>query len=178
MSAGRTGSLAVGGVFALLIMVFAASIGGAGIKDTNRLVGKAVPEVTGVTMEGDSFDIDDYRGQWLAVNFFASWCVACQQEHPELIAWRAEHLMAGDAELITLVMGDTDKAVREFFAERGGGEWPVLGEAYESYSVTFGVIAVPETFMISPFGLVVGHLTGAVTADQLDGVIEHYSQGT
>lgn len=167
----------MGTVIALMMVLFATNIGGAGRKDPHLLVGKLVPAVEGVTLDGADLSIDDYRGQWVAVNFFASWCVACQQEHPELVAWRADHAVTGDAELVMIVTGDTNAAVREFFAERGGGDWPVLGEEYESYSLDFGVTAVPETFLVAPSGVITAHLTGAITAAQLDNVIERYSTG-
>ncbi|MFQ5556221.1 MAG: TlpA family protein disulfide reductase [Acidimicrobiales bacterium] len=163
---------------ALLVTLLATNIGGIATSAPNPLVGELVPAVSGVTLNGDAFDIDDHRGSWLAVNFFASWCVACRQEHPELVAWRADHSASGDAELLTIVMGDTDEAVRRFFEERGGGDWPVLGEDYWSYSLAFGVTAVPETFMVAPSGMIVAHLTGAVTADELDAVIERHSPAT
>jgi len=178
LSIGRLAAAVSGLVIALFVVLLASNIGGAGRSDPHLLVGKLVPEVQGTTMAGESLDIDTYRGKWVAINFFASWCVACQQEHPELVKWRADHVAKGDAELVMIVMGDTDKAVREFFAERGGGDWPVLGQAYENYSLTFGVTAVPETFMVSPSGLIAAHLTGAVTAEQLDGVLQRYSQGS
>jgi len=174
---GRLGFLALGGVLAVLLVLLATNIGGAGRKDPHLLVGRVVPEVSGITMDGYPVDVDDYRGSWVAINFFASWCVACQQEHPELVKWRAAHQITGDAELLMIVMGDTDKAVREFFDERGGGDWPVLGQAYEGYSLTFGVTAVPETFVVAPNGQIVSHMTGAITAEDLDAVIERYSGG-
>ncbi len=178
LSAGRLGAVAAGGVMALLLVLLGTNIGNAGKPGgPSPLVGQLVPAVSGTTLDGNSFDIDDYRGNWVAINFFASWCVACQQEHPELAAWQAEHAITGDAELVMIVMGDTDKAVRQYLAEQGGAPWPVLGQDYESYSLTFGVTAVPETFLVAPSGLIAAHITGATTAADLNSVIERYSQG-
>jgi len=178
LSAGRLGAVAAGGVMALLLVLLGTNIGNAGKPGgPSPLVGQLVPAVSGTTLADEPFSIDSYRGNWVAINFFASWCVACQQEHPELVAWQAEHAKAGDAELLMIVMGDTDKAVREYLDEQGGAVWPVLGQDYESYSLTFGVTAVPETFMVSPSGLIAAHITGATTAADLDSVIQRYSQG-
>jgi len=163
---------------ALLLVLLATNIGNAGKPGgPSPLIGQLVPAVSGITLDGDAFNIDDYRGNWVAINFFASWCVACQQEHPELVAWQAEHAAAGDAELLMIVMGDTDKAVREYLDEQGGAVWPVLGQDYESYSLTFGVTAVPETFVVAPSGLIAAHIIGGTTAADLDSVIERYSKG-
>jgi len=178
LSAGRLGTVVAGGVMALLLGLLATNIGNAGKPGgPSPLVGQLVPAVNGITLDGDAFNIDSYRGNWVAINFFASWCVACQQEHPELAAWQAQHAAAGDAELLMIIMGDTDKAVREYLAEQGGTSWPVLGQDYESYSLTFGVTAVPETFVVAPSGLIAAHIIGGTTAADLDSVIERYSQG-
>lgn len=139
------------------------------------LVGRVVPDLTGTTLDGGRFDIDDHRGQWVIVNMFATWCVPCQVEHPELVAFDDEHATKGDAQLVSVVFGDDDDSVREFFAERGG-EWPVLGEQYSSLIVDFGSTGVPETFVVAPSGLVVERFLGGVTKDGLNAVIDAYSQ--
>ena len=46
------------------------------------------------------------RDRWVLVNFFASWCVPCRQEHPELRAFQQEHAAKGDVALVSVVYGD------------------------------------------------------------------------
>ncbi len=131
-------------------------------------VGKPAPPIAGMTLAGDVFDLDDQRGRWVVVNFFATWCAGCIQEHPELVAFSERHA-AGDAIVVTVAFDDSPEAVRGFF-ERAGGDWAVLAGDVGSVPVNYGVTAVPETYLVSPAGYVVDKLVGAsgVTADRLD----------
>lgn len=131
-------------------------------------VGNPAPPIKGLTLTGEVFDLDDQRGRWVVVNFFATWCTGCITEHPELVAFSERHA-GGDAIVVTVAFDDSPEAVRGFF-ERAGGDWPVLAGDVGSVPVDYGVTAVPETYLVNPAGYVVDKLVGAsgVTADQLD----------
>lgn len=169
----RIGALIVGFVLIGIIALFA--FGRA--EDTVEVspaVGQLVPRIEGVSLAGEPFDIDDLRGQWVVVNLFATWCVPCQVEHPELVAFSEEHSALGDPSLVSVVFADDDEAVRAFFEERGG-DWPVLGQQYSPVVIEFGATAVPETFLVAPNGLVVERLLGGVTSAELNRIIASYS---
>src|SRR3954465_5996196 len=65
------------------------------------LIGKIAPPLRGQTITdaggGRSFDLDLQRGQWVLVNFFATWCTPCVTEHPELVEFADRHAAADDA---------------------------------------------------------------------------------
>lgn len=169
----RIGALIVGFVLIGIIALFA--FGRA--EDTVEVspaVGQLVPRIEGVSLAGEPFDIDDLRGQWVVVNLFATWCVPCQVEHPELVAFSEEHSALGDPSLVSVVFADDDETVRAFFEERGG-DWPVLGQQYSPVVIEFGATAVPETFLVAPNGLVVERLLGGVTSAELNRIIASYS---
>ncbi len=159
-------ALAVGLGVAVLIALFAWGRPGDRIS-VSPVVGKPVPALEGTTLSGEEFDIDDHRGQWVVINLFATWCVPCQVEHPELVAFDEQHEATGEVQLVSVVFGDRDDEVRAFFTERGG-DWPVLGEAYSSIIVNFGATGVPETFLVAPNGIVVDRVLGGVTQDGLN----------
>jgi cytochrome c biogenesis protein CcmG/thiol:disulfide interchange protein DsbE len=159
---------AVGLVLVGLITLFAVG-SGSDDTDTNDLLGGRVPEVAGATLDGGSYDIDDSRGSWVLVNFFATWCPPCIAEHPELVAFDAWGRETGRAEVVAVVFNDPVENVAAFFAENGGG-WPVLDQP--SLSLEFQVMQVPESFLVSPSGQVVQHVQGEVTADALIDLIE------
>src|SRR3546814_7964023 len=75
--------------------------------------------------------MDDWRGRWVAVNFFASWCTPCIQEHPELVAFDEAHREAGDAAVVSVTYDDRTDDAKEFFAKRGG-DWPVVDDPENS----------------------------------------------
>src|SRR3546814_7865580 len=90
----------------------------------------------------------DWRGRWVAVNFFSSWCTPCIQEHPELVAFDEAHREAGDAAVVSVTYDDRTDDAKEFFAKRGG-DWPVVDDPENSIGVAYGVARVPETFLRS-----------------------------
>jgi cytochrome c biogenesis protein CcmG, thiol:disulfide interchange protein DsbE len=129
------------------------------------------PALTGETLDGGSFDIDDHRGRWVLVNFFATWCQPCVQEHPELVRFEEAHAATGDAAVVSVVYDESDLGrVRDFFVERGG-DWPVLSDGLLP-AVDYGVVKVPESYLVAPNGVVVQKYTGGVTQDMIDGDID------
>ncbi|MGI9594583.1 MAG: TlpA family protein disulfide reductase [Acidimicrobiales bacterium] len=164
----RTISIVVGVTLVGLIALLAFS-GGDDADELTALLGRRTPAVAGTTLGGESYDIDDHRGSWVLVNFFATWCPGCVNEHPELVElerWGAE---TGNLALVSVVFNDPVDRVDEFFAQRGG-TWPVLNSP--SVPVEFQVAQIPETFLVSPSGQVVLHVEGEVKAQELIRFIE------
>lgn len=128
---------------------------------------KPVPAVVGTTLYGQPYNIDQYRGRWVVVNFFATWCVPCRREHPELLSFARRHKQAGDAEVVTVVFQDDPAKVKQFFEEKGG-EWPVITSDEGKIALDFGVTGVPESYLVDPAGIVRARLVGGVTSVGLD----------
>jgi len=130
------------------------------------LVHQVAPALTGTTLSGDQFDLDDHRGQWVLVNFFATWCPPCVQEHPELVRFSERN--RGEVQVVSVAFDDTEiDEVEEFFAERGG-DWPVITGGASGASLDYGVKRLPESFLIDPSGVVAVKINGGVTAAQLE----------
>lgn len=158
----------VGVAVAALVLVFVMSPKGED-EPSSPLIGKLAPELIGSTLSGDDFDIDDHRGQWVVVNFFATWCPPCVQEHPELVSFAERN---GDAvQLVSVAFDDTEVAkVKTFFAENGG-DWPVITGGADGASLDYGVKKLPESFLVDPSGTVAVKINGGVTVAQLEGYI-------
>jgi cytochrome c biogenesis protein CcmG, thiol:disulfide interchange protein DsbE len=174
----RTAPVAVA-VAALLVIALIAVLAGrpaAGERQSRSpLVGQVAPAVSGTTLDGGTVDIDRYRGRWLLVNFFATWCIPCIEEHPELVEFDRRHRGAADAAVLSVVIETPEDEARAFF-ERHGGDWPVVLDPEGRTSLHYGMVKVPETFLVAPSGVVVERLVGGVTADGLDRVIDAYEQ--
>ncbi len=167
----RRVGLVVSAVVAVVLVAFVAVLAtrepATERRASSELIGEVAPSLTGETIDGGSFDIDDHQGRWVVVNFFATWCIPCRQEHPELIRFSEAHAAAGDAVVVSVVYDEYDlDDTREFFAENGG-DWPVLAEGRES-ALDYGVVKVPETYLVAPSGVVVQKYTGGVTQEMID----------
>ena len=182
----------VGLVAAGLIALLATSdADGGGISVSSPLINNAVPPLQGELIwppqsfldaagaqalpgvrigpdEVARFDIDAASPRWVLVNFFASWCVPCEREHPALATWAARHSF--DGALVAVPFGDrTEDAIA--FYERLGGAWPVVDDPDSRWAVEFGVLRPPESFLITPGGVVVARWQGQISADDPDDVI-------
>jgi cytochrome c biogenesis protein CcmG/thiol:disulfide interchange protein DsbE len=135
------------------------------------LLGRAVPAISGTTLDGERLDLASLRGRWVVLNFVASWCVPCRQEHPELVAFDTRHRAVGDGQVLGVVFSDKPADVREFFREQGG-DWPVLEDPQGQIALEFGVRGPPESFVIDPGGVVVAKITGPATAAGLERILE------
>lgn len=166
-------------VFAL-IMLFA--IGGTEDSGSpSGVLGGRVPEIRGMPIDGLAgysvdpagtpivYEIDDHRGDWVLVNFFATWCPPCIAEHPELVeleAWGA----GNDLEIVAVVFNDPNiSGIQQFFGEQGG-KWPVIDEP--RVAVDFQIAQIPESFLVAPSGLVVEHYVGGLDATEVIATVE------
>jgi len=175
---GRIGLLIVAIVAVVvvgLVAVLGTSQPAADRRTNSPLVGKPVPALAGSTINGGHYDIDDQRGRWVVVNFFATWCVPCVQEHPELVAFDKEHKVTGDASVVSVVFSDDPAKARAFFKARGG-DWPVMVDDKGGAALDFGVPKVPESYLITPNGYVAAKITGGVTQQDLDAAIARIEQ--
>jgi cytochrome c biogenesis protein CcmG, thiol:disulfide interchange protein DsbE len=163
-------ALGVGVVMVALVAVFATREPAANTVADSKLIGKLSPEITAQDLSGETVRASRFRGRYLIVNFFASWCVPCRQEHPELLNFTARHASKGDAQVLAVVFNDDVDAASRWF-EENGGDWPVLQDPRGRVALDFGVGKPPETFVVGPDGTVLTRIVGPVTADGLDAIV-------
>ena len=132
------------------------------------LLGKYAPALVSDSVRtSDEFDLYERTGEWVLVNFFATWCTPCVAEHDDLAAFSNAHSVAGDASVVSVVFSDTTKNVRAFFA-KNGGDWPVVIDDDGRIATDWGVTGVPESYLIAPDGVVRAKIVGGVDVDKLD----------
>ena len=161
----------VGMVTAGLIFALAAGRSAVDRQITSPLLGHGAPAVNGPSVTPAPFEsLASWRGRWLVVNFFATWCIPCRAEQSQFVAFAQRHQASGDAAIVMVIFNDDVGKVRTSFAASGAG-WPAVADPDGTVALDFGVTGVPETYLIDPGGTVVAKIVGAVTADGLDGVL-------
>ena len=169
-------AVAVAVPVALLVLALANGEPAATRAVRSPLVGKPAPALEGTTVDGNDARLADLRGKWVVVNFFATWCVPCRQEHPELIRFAQAHEATGDAAVLAVVYSDNTQAVKEF-RDKEGGTWPMLTDPKGRIALDYGVAGIPESFLVSPDGVVVAKLLGGVRAADLDQLLYRAKTG-
>ena len=137
------------------------------------LIGQPVPDVDLPLLEGDgTVSLRDLRGQILVVNFWASWCVACREEHPALMAANDAYRPEG-VQFIGVNFQDQTSSAVGFLDEMGRGEgYQYVTDPGSKASVEFGVYGIPETFFIDRSGTIVAKITGASNSRLLASVLD------
>ena len=108
-------------------------------------------------MNGEPVALSDYRGQWVLVNFWATWCPPCVEEMPFL------DQLAAERDLVVLGVNFKEEAalVAQFVAENGI-DFPILLQPDEITLLFYGVRGLPRTFLIAPDGTLAHTAIGAL----------------
>lgn len=172
---GRTvlaAAIGAGAVFVILAVVLATRLGaGPPSYQGTALLGDPVPALELPTLDGEgTFALGGQRGDALIVNFFNSWCIPCREEEPALQAFHERHRDDPDFAFVGIVRDDTERAIRDWVRDRAI-RWPVLLDPGARASVEFATQGQPETFAITPDGVVAAVHRGAATTDDLEALL-------
>jgi thiol-disulfide isomerase/thioredoxin len=151
----------------LLTLTLAAFVGSTGHV-------RAAADVVFTDLDGKVHRIGDYRGKWVIVNYWATWCPPCLEEIPELVQFHEEHK---DTDAVVLGVNSEDitpERLREF-VDSFLVTYPVI-PAEPSASSPFGPLpGLPITFLVSPEGEVVARQIGGVTREAIERFIESWN---
>jgi cytochrome c biogenesis protein CcmG/thiol:disulfide interchange protein DsbE len=115
---------------------------------------------------GDTLALGRLRGRIVVLNFWASWCLACRDEHLELSA-AARQFAGKPVQFLGVLYNDVATAGTSWIADRGGQAYPSVLDPGARTAIDYGLYGVPETFIIDGAGRVAYKQTGPVTAAML-----------
>jgi cytochrome c biogenesis protein CcmG/thiol:disulfide interchange protein DsbE len=119
----------------------------------------------------DTATLSSLRGHVVVLNFWASWCLACRDEHAALSSVAREYAGRG-VQFLGPVYNDTPARAVQWIEAMGGQAYPSLLDPGSRTAIDYGLYGVPETFFIGRDGIVAYKHVGPVTAALLRSKID------
>jgi cytochrome c biogenesis protein CcmG, thiol:disulfide interchange protein DsbE len=119
----------------------------------------------------DSIQLAKLKGDIVVINFCASWCLACRDEH-EALARIASRYVGTDVHFAGIIYQDTPPAALRYLKQMGPLPYPSLDDPGSRVAIDYGLYGVPETFFIDRNGRVADKHVGPVTEEFLIQKIE------
>lgn len=138
------------------------------------LIGKPAPDFTLPTLHQPEATISrkDLLGQVWILNVWASWCVACREEHPAVVEFGRRKIVP----IYGLNYKDTRDAGMQWLARLGNPYVASLFDADGKLGIDFGVYGVPETFVIDRQGVIrfkhIGPMTPQILREQIEPLVK------
>ena len=127
---------------------------------------KAKPFQT-TTFDGQPISLQQFRGQPIILNFWASWCVACRRE-AHIIETAYQKYRVKGAVFIGIAINDTREASLAFIRRYGKTYLLAPDNKTGTISLDYGVTAVPETFLIDKNGIIMEKVLGAISKSDIE----------
>jgi len=124
------------------------------------------PALKVTTLDGKPYDLASQRGKWVIVNFWATWCVPCIKEMPDISRFAAAHKDKVSA--IGLAYEDSEKADIQAFLVKHPVSYPIAQVTLDKPLTDFDEPrGLPTTWLIGPDGKVAKRFVGPVTEASL-----------
>lgn len=133
--------------------------------------GKAAPDFTMADENGKNVSLKDFKGKYVLLDFWASWCGPCRAENPNLLAAYEKFKNKG-FEILSVSLDENGAAWRKAIKE-DGLKWIHVSDLSKPnpVAVLYGVQPIPDNFLISPEGII---LARDLRGRQLNDVLSKY----
>jgi cytochrome c biogenesis protein CcmG, thiol:disulfide interchange protein DsbE len=131
--------------------------------------GDEAPGFSGPRLGGGSLALDDLDGKPVVLNFWASWCLPCEDEAPMLR--RADSALGDEVAFVGINIRDSEEDALAF-VRRYRLDYPHVRDEDQSIYEAYGLTGQPETFFIDAQGVVVEHVNGPLFEEDLSRLLE------
>ena len=174
----RWAGLAVVAVTVVLAVVLASRFGSdPGLVDS-PLLGQPAPDFDLPALDGSGgTSLSDLKGEIVVLNFFASWCLECREEHEDLVA-ASDSFADEGVRFVQVAYQERAEETLAYLEEAGTSDATVyLDDPGSRTAIAYGVFGIPETFFIDPEGTVVGKIIGESDALVIGATIDSIKRG-
>lgn len=148
-----------------LLLLFFFSFGNDPHAVRSPLIGREAPPFTLASVDdGSPISLASLKGKPVVVNFWATWCEPCKQEHGVLT--QAARLYGDRVQFVGVVYED-EKPKIDAFLQRYGSGYPALMDDGGKTAIAYGITGVPETFFIDASGTITSKYNGPLSPDLL-----------
>jgi peroxiredoxin len=158
-----------------LLLTAACSRGGAAPPFPTADPAYIAPGFEAIALDGTTYRLNDLRGQWVILNFWATWCEPCVREMPALQAIADRYAQDGVV-LLGLNMAESEPLVREFVAQHDI-TFPVLINVTSETRQAYQAISLPQTILIAPNGEIMWRQFGPVDEHEFSDVLAGFIAG-
>jgi len=144
-----------------------------GMAASPPLVGGPAPAFKLEAVDGQVVKMSDLKGQFVVLNFWATWCHACIKEMPEF--QKAHISLDQKVKIIGINLAESKEKVNDYIRGKGYS-FPVLLDGYGNVSQEYEVLHLPVTFFITPDGVIREKIFGGgVTWEMIEAKINQLS---
>ena len=143
------------------------------------LIGRPAPtfELPPLSDDGSSVGLSELEGEIVVINFFASWCLECRNEHDDLVA-TADAFADRGVQFVQIGYQEDPKESLEYLLDAGMSDSTLyLADPGSRTAIAYGVFGIPETFFIDEEGTVVGKIIGEADALTLGATLDSILAG-
>lgn len=132
---------------------------------------------------GNVHKLEDYKGKTIFLNFWATWCPPCRAEMPDIQKLYETYEREGDNALIVLGVAapglgqEGSEAEIAAFLEKNGYTYPCLMDTDGELFMSYGISSFPTTFMIDRDGNIFGYVSGMLSMDMMENIVEQTMTG-
>lgn len=129
---------------------------------------KLAPLFTLQTLEGDTVSLEDYRGQKIMLNFWATWCPPCKEEMPDMQEIYEEKQQEEIAILaINVTPSEKNPKLVNSFVEEYGLTFPILMDEQGAVTYQYEILSYPTSYFIDTDGVVRKKVIGGLTKERI-----------
>lgn len=155
-------------IFGSALLILSLSLNGTAYAEA-----ETVEDFSFKDIKGKTHKFSDYRGKWVIVNYWGTYCPPCLEEIPDLVNFSTKHKK--DAVVLGMDAGGTNVADLTEFAEENFMDY-LIAPVQESTITAFGVLSgIPTTYVVTPSGEVAARVVGIINLEAVEQLMQQYA---